>query len=221
MQMKHKVSDNVKIEIVHELIEPSYKEEVKQNIEGKKRWKRVGQLTETLSKIFVAVSGIISFSAGYLNNPVLAFVSGTMTTISLMVLQFSSFSYNQNKKQSAELNAILQKLNVDTMPVVDRNPDLSFFVKNTPSPNSKDHIKLSTPPVFVQRTSIDYVKDDIYSKLEKLSEEVMNLSVLVKQMNHIISSPVSSQNKVEEFKEPNEDEHINVRKRNNSPLLED
>jgi len=139
-----------------------------------------------------------------------------------MVLQFSSFSYNQNKKQTAELNAILHKLNVDTMPVVDRNPDLSFLVKNTPSPNSKDHhIKISTPPVFVQRASIDYVKDDIYSKLEKLSEEVINLSVLVKQMNHIISSPASSQNKVEEFKENQDDEHVNVRKRNNSPMLED
>jgi len=65
----------------------------------------------------VAVGGVLSFSSGYFNSPLLSFISGSVSTISLACLQFSSFSYIQNKKQSEQLNVLLKTLDLDIVPV--------------------------------------------------------------------------------------------------------
>lgn len=125
-----KISNDIKLKILQSFIEPSYTDDVDNLIRGKKCWRISGQVFETISKIFVAVGGIISFSSGYFSNPILGFVAGGISTISLALLQFSSFSYAENKKQSQELNIILKKLNVDTLPVFERNGnDINMSMK--------------------------------------------------------------------------------------------
>jgi hypothetical protein len=118
-----KVSENIKVHIVKEFIEPMYINDVKNTIKGKKCWKLTGQIFETMSKILVAIGGIISFSSGYYSNPTLGFVAGSVSTVSLAMLQFSSFSYGENKKQSSELNILLTKLDIDTIPELNRDVD--------------------------------------------------------------------------------------------------
>jgi len=114
------VGENVKVHIVKELIEPMYVRDVKSAINEKKCWKVTGQVFETFSKVLVAIGGIISFSSGYYSNPTLGFVAGSVSTVSLAMLQFSSFSYGQNKKQTSELNLLLTKLDLDTVPELSR-----------------------------------------------------------------------------------------------------
>lgn len=41
--------------------------------------------------------------------------------MSLATLQFSSFAYIENKKQGQDLNVLLKKLNLDVIPVLERN----------------------------------------------------------------------------------------------------
>jgi hypothetical protein len=118
-----KIRDSVKIKIVHELIEPFYLDDIKSMIRGKKCWKLSGQVFETVSKILVAVGGIISFSSGYFNDPILSFLAGSISTLSLATLQFSSFAYMENKKQGQDLNVLLKKLNLDVIPVLERRTD--------------------------------------------------------------------------------------------------
>jgi hypothetical protein len=115
------ISNKIKVKIIKEYIEPAYIYEIKSMIAGKRCWKITGQVFETISKVFVAVSGILSFSSGYYQNQLLSFLAGSISTISLAMLQFSSFSFKENKKQSNELNILLNKLGLDTMPVFDRN----------------------------------------------------------------------------------------------------
>jgi hypothetical protein len=119
------VSIDIKNEILKKYIEPSYIYDIKYMIKGKRRWKLCGQIFETLSKIFVAIGCILSFSSGYYQGKVLSFISGSVSTISLAMLQFSSFSFKENKKQSQELNILLNKIGLDTIPVFDRNIDIS------------------------------------------------------------------------------------------------
>ena len=71
-----KISDEIKIKIVHELIEPFYVNDIKSIIKNKKCWKLSGQVFETVSKILVAIGGIVSFSSGYFNDPILSFFAG-------------------------------------------------------------------------------------------------------------------------------------------------
>ena len=115
------IGENIKVHIVKEFIEPMYVRDVSNAIKTKKCWKVTGQIFETMSKVLVAIGGIISFSSGYYSNPTLAFAAGTVSTVSLAMLQFSSFSYGENKKQSSELNILLTKLDIDTIPELNRD----------------------------------------------------------------------------------------------------
>jgi hypothetical protein len=119
------IGEDVKVHIVKEFIEPMYINDVKTAINEKKCWKITGQLFETISKVLVAIGGIISFSSGYYGDPTLGFVAGAVSTVSLAMLQFSSFSYGENKKQSSELNLLLTKLDIDTIPEFNRDVSIN------------------------------------------------------------------------------------------------
>jgi hypothetical protein len=123
MEENFKIRDSVKVQIVHELIEPFYLDDIKSMIRGKKCWKLSGQIFETVSKVLVAVGGIISFSSGYFDDPILSFLAGSISTLSLATLQFSSFAYTENKKQGQDLNVLLKKLNLDVIPILERRTD--------------------------------------------------------------------------------------------------
>jgi len=120
-----KIRDSIKIKIVHDLIEPFYVDDITSMIRGKKYWKSSGQIFETVSKVLVAIGGIMSFSSGYFNDPILSFLAGSISTLSLATLQFSSFAYMENKKQGKDLNVLLKKLNLDVIPVLERRTDYS------------------------------------------------------------------------------------------------
>ena len=115
-----KISDDTRVYIIDELIEPYYKKVIKNTIEGRQCWRRTGIAFETISKIMVAFGSILSFSAGVYQDQTLSFVSGSVSCLSLAFLQFSSFSYKENKKQSEELNVLLKTLGLETIPVLER-----------------------------------------------------------------------------------------------------
>ena len=121
--MEFKIRDSLKVTIVHDLIEPFYLDDIKSMIRGKKCWKLTGQFFETFSKILVAVGGIMSFSNGYFTDPLLSFLAGTISTLSLATLQFSSFAYMENKRQGQDLNILLKKLDLDVIPILERRAD--------------------------------------------------------------------------------------------------
>jgi hypothetical protein len=116
-----KIRDAVRSQIVHELIEPYYIEDIHSKIKGKRCWKKTGQIFETASKILVALGGILSFSSGYYKDPTISFFAGSVSTLSLATLQFASFAYMENKKQSQELNILLKNLDLDTVPIIEHN----------------------------------------------------------------------------------------------------
>lgn len=139
MSLNKKISDDVKASIIKSIIEPSYISEISRMSSGKSCWKITGIVFETLSKISVAAGGILSFSSGYYNDPILSFMAGAISTISLAMLQFSSFSYKESKKQTQELNMLLEKLGLDTVPEMGRSsPDMAARMIATQQENEDD-----------------------------------------------------------------------------------
>jgi hypothetical protein len=114
------IKDEIKIKIMDEYIEPNYVDDIDSLLIGKKNWKKVGQVFETMSKVLVAVGSILSFSAGTYDDKLLSFIAGSVSVISLSALQFSSFCYRESKKQSGELNNILEKIGLTPIPVTER-----------------------------------------------------------------------------------------------------
>lgn len=125
MTTDFKIRDAIKLQIVQELIEPYYIHDIESKIRGKKCWKKTAQIFETVSKVLVAVGGIISFSSGYYKDETLSFFAGTISTLSLATLQFASFAYLENKKQGQELNVLLKKLDLDIVPIVEQQQQAS------------------------------------------------------------------------------------------------
>lgn len=174
-----KIRDNVKIKIVHELIEPFYLNDIKSMIRGKKYWKLSGQIFETVSKVLVAIGGIMSFSSGYFNDPLLSFLAGSISTLSLATLQFSSFAYVENKKQGQDLNVLLKKLNLDVIPVLERRTDSvqppterriseNFVVGDVPTTT-----KIDEPPIIIiEEESIIPKKTSLIKQIHTLAAAV-------------------------------------------------
>lgn len=129
MEENRKVSERVKTEIMTTLVEPSYYKDVKETIRGRSCWRISGHVLETFSKIFLAVSGVLSFAAGVYNDKMLSFIAGTFSTVSLATFQLSSYSFKQNKKNTLELNQLLEKLDIEEVPVFDNTEMLQRKVE--------------------------------------------------------------------------------------------
>jgi hypothetical protein len=147
------ISKIIKLKIAKEYIEPEYIYDIKRTINGKRFYKTSGQIFETISKILISIGCILSFASGYNNNKLLSFFAGCTSTISLTCLQLSSFFYKEYKKHTEELNIILKKLNIDTMPIIDD-------IKNIDKINKIDKIdKINN--IDQLQTSIDYITTTI------------------------------------------------------------
>jgi len=128
------VSDNLRSEILVNLIEPQYKNDIIRNLRLRKKFKNYGLVFESLSKLFLGMSSVVSFSSGIYKYQVLSFLAGTSSVVSLVLLQYSSFSYRESKKLSMELNEILKKLNITTINVenISNADSLENMEPNTP-----------------------------------------------------------------------------------------
>jgi hypothetical protein len=128
------VSEQLKTDILVNLVEPQYKNDIVRNLKLRKKFKNYGLCFETLSKFFLGMSSVVSFASGIYKYQVLSFLSGTSSVISLVLLQYSSFSYRESKKLSMELNEILKKLNIST-----------FNIENISNADSLENIEPNTP----------------------------------------------------------------------------
>ena len=140
-------------------VEECYKSDIKEAIQGKKCWRHTGLTFETISKVTVAIGGVLSFSSGYFNSNILSFVSGSVSVVSLALLQFGTFSFKQGKKQANDLNILLQKLDLDTMPVMDDEPDALT------NGNERKAIDKGIPTIYDIDT-LNVVSDDADTKLQ-------------------------------------------------------
>ena len=178
--MEYEITDELKKQIVREHIEPSYVNEVKGHIKSKECWKISGHVFQTLSKVLVALSGILSFSSGYYNNPVLSFIAGSVSTISLASIQFAAYAYNEYKKQGQELNLILKKLKIDTMPIVDRDVYQTVQARTV---QQITPVYTTEPYIDINEKNTKPFKDEI----ERLNQVIMNVVDEKKQFNDEIN----------------------------------
>jgi len=129
---KRKIGCILKEQIIKELIEPSYYGDINETLKGRKCWRISGHVFESLSKILLATSGVTSFAAGVYNDKMLSFIAGTLSTISLATFQFALYSFKQYKKNTIELNLLLDKINIETVPIyeeIDKQDETPYFKK--------------------------------------------------------------------------------------------
>jgi hypothetical protein len=100
------------------LIQPNYITEIEGFLYNRRRLRDIGLGCKTISKILLGIGGVISFAAGVYSSTTLSFVAGSVSTVSLVALQFSSFSLRESQRSTEELNVMLTTLQIDKIPEV-------------------------------------------------------------------------------------------------------
>ena len=137
------ISELTKNKILKELVEPCYYSDVKEMMNERKIWRKTGNIFESLSKILVGCSSIISFAAGIYDYQLLLFASGTTCVMSLVAMQYSSYSFKESKDRTMELNKLLEEMNIENIIDISDDTD-SGSSKPTSESKNKLLAKLSS-----------------------------------------------------------------------------
>ena len=115
------IGTNTVKRVLSELVEPSYFNDIEGAIKYRNTWRKCGHIFETISKIMIASSSILSFSAGYFKSTTFGFYAGCASTISLACVQFASYCFKESKENADDLNTLLKKINIDIIPELHDN----------------------------------------------------------------------------------------------------
>jgi hypothetical protein len=100
------------------LIQPNYVEEITSFLNGRSSWRKIGMILETCSKIMLGAGSVLSFASSVYTDQRMSFISGTLSTLSLVCLQFSSYSFHESKKSTEHLNVLLKSIEVMPLPEI-------------------------------------------------------------------------------------------------------
>lgn len=146
-------STDFKAHIVNNIIKPNYLEEIKDFTNNRNVWRKRAMRLETCSKLFIGVGGIISFSSGFYGYPTLSFISGAISTISLVLLQYANFSYKESKKATTDLNILLDNIGIKKIPELNTNTQDNDVMMNNSKQTSKSP---SSPEPYTQTYGSGY-----------------------------------------------------------------
>lgn len=119
----HDDYSSVRSKIKKELIDPSYYNDVKYNLQWRSNWKWIGDVSEVLSKIFIGIAAVIAFASGFFGHTYLSFISGCLSTLSFITLHFSAYAMKESKESNYITNRLLEKLGLDDMVNIAIEPD--------------------------------------------------------------------------------------------------
>jgi hypothetical protein len=117
----HSIPNAFKEQIRVDIIQPDYVHEITSFINGRNDWRRVGIMFETASKVFLGIGSVLSFASGVYVNTSLSFAAGSVSTISLVLMQFSTYSFKESKRATEHLNIMLKNLELDVLPELPKN----------------------------------------------------------------------------------------------------
>lgn len=99
-----------------EIIQPNYMAEVDGFVKSRMRWRQTGVCMETISKLALGASSVLSFASYAYSDLRLGFFSGTVSTISLVCFQFATFSFRESKRSTEHLNKMLLDQHLRPLP---------------------------------------------------------------------------------------------------------
>ena len=160
---------NFKTHIINNIIKPNYINEIKDSTKYRNLWKKRGMRLETCSKFFIGLGSIMSFASGVYGYQTLSFVAGAISTISLVLLQYSNFAYKESKKATQDLNLLLDNLGIKKVPELNANVQDESNVKDISS-KEKSNLGMSfvNNPLSINKTPIDMINAITNNNLDEI-----------------------------------------------------
>ena len=186
--------DDWRKEIVNSIIKPNYVKEIKDFMSNRIKWKKRGRSFETGSKIFIGIGSIVSFSAGVYGSKELSFIAGTISVVSMVLLQYATFAYRESGKSTQDLNVLLDNIGIKKLPETNNavqdngntppHPNIPSFqqpqqkLNNYIAPHTSPQILPQNPalhqsidPMLLTPTSGYGFSDTVHSFQRRLSEK--------------------------------------------------
>lgn len=104
-----------------DIVYPQYPKEAKLLLKGRTRWKISKDTFEASSKLISGFATMVAFGASSSiisksTADILAFISGCLGTLSLILLTFASYSGKSSRARTRELNDILMQAHLTPLP---------------------------------------------------------------------------------------------------------
>jgi hypothetical protein len=199
-------STDFKAHIVNNIIKPNYLEEIQDFTNNRNVWRKRAMRLETCSKLFIGVGGIISFSSGFYGYPTLSFISGAISTISLVLLQYANFSYKESKKATSDLNILLDNIGIKKIPELNTTTQ-----DNEVMMNSKQSVKPSSPEPYTQTYGSGYtVKSPSVKEEYKVYDNPLSYSETEEYKQRIKYEDYCNLKKFDEIKKMHEEENFKI-----------
>lgn len=175
--------------IKQDLIEPTYYEDIKNSLYGREKWKKIGDISETISKVLTGFATIFAFAAGYFKLTYLSFIAGCLGTSAIVLLQFSSYAVNESRERTARANIILHDLGIKK--IVDIEAGLLNTNIETALNNSITNKKLFHPLTHPNDNEFKSIKNneskisiDHNSKMEINNSDIIDQNELDALLNN-------------------------------------
>lgn len=105
--------EDIRKQIVNDIIIPSYKKDILCTIELKSYWSKINKLLICISYILYGTSSIVAFSASSFPEYNLGFVSGVLGLIALKITGFTYMFSKYNHIKTIETNNIMKNIGID------------------------------------------------------------------------------------------------------------
>src|SRR5271154_2987514 len=96
--------------ITKNLIEPAYYNDIQNNIQDRKFWKKTGDIMDAIAKAIAGIGTVLAFAAGFFQYTLLSFLSGCFGTTALVLLHLSAYAYSESINCTMEANKVLDAL---------------------------------------------------------------------------------------------------------------
>lgn len=114
--------DKVRLTIRNDVVIPSYIEQAKNNMNGRKRWELVAQVFAVVGELIVIAELILLGLSQHSNDLLLSFYSMILSLVAIAVRRFVGYAEKWSLNCTNELNIILKKINLDTVQPLSQPP---------------------------------------------------------------------------------------------------
>lgn len=104
--------------ITKKIIRPSYLQDIRDMIRWRFIWRKIANVLYAFSKFLIMIGSMIAFFESYFQIAYLALISGSISLLGVLILQYGDFANKQQKKNTHDLNIILTSLNLKTIPQI-------------------------------------------------------------------------------------------------------
>jgi hypothetical protein len=102
------------------MVAAMYRGEVQSMIKWRDVWKKFGDACEAVSKGLTGVGAVLAFASSAIETPktadILSFSAGTVGTLGLVLLAYSSYAIRESRQRTLEINHVLDTLGVTPLP---------------------------------------------------------------------------------------------------------